>query len=435
MLVHGWGRYPIVESDCQAPGDKHSLKNTLANREPGAGLIARGAGRSYGDSAIAESILETRYLDNFIEFDHVNGLLKCEAGVGIADVLKTIVPKGWFLPVVPGTRFPTIGGAVAADVHGKNHHLDGCFSEFVLEFDLLTAGGEIFSCSRSNNPEIFRATCGGMGLTGIILSITLQLKQIPSTYLRESTLVASNLEQVFELFEEHSNVPYSVAWLDCVATNAKQGRSIVSLGEFENDGTHQDKPATNISIPFHTPGLLLNRHSISAFNMAYFNLKKHGKNNKQVHFNDYFFPLDGIKNWNRLYGKKGLIQYQFLLPLETAKEGIKHVLSRLKSSGNFSFLSVLKKFGKANENWLSFPFPGYTLTLDFKFQERLLPFLDELDKVIIDHGGRLYLAKDSRMSKETFQKCYPRWQDFVEVKQLVDPDRIFVSHQSSRLGL
>jgi FAD/FMN-containing dehydrogenase len=438
MLIQGWGRYPSKLAEYCEPAGLDELRKQIASLESPA--IVRGAGRSYGDSALADSVISSRYLDNFVSFDEKSGILKCGAGLTIDQILTVIVPKGWFLPVVPGTKFVSVGGAIASDIHGKNHHCDGCFSEHLKSIKLLTAQGEVISCSKTRNKKYFYATCGGMGLTGIVVEASLQLKKITSPLISQRSIRTVNLEESLEQLENHENNLYSVAWLDCIAKGEQTGRSVIFLGnhiETENNKASEltaESKLLKLDTPFNSPAFMLNRWSIGLFNSAYYKLK--GKeSNRNIHCDSYFFPLDRINNWNRLYGSHGFLQYQFVIPTETAKIGIGEVMNQVTASGKGSFLSVLKKFGAANKNYLSFPTDGYTLALDFKFEKSLLPLLNKLDEIILHHGGRLYLAKDARMSEHTFKQGYTHWDKFLSVKNELDPDGVFSSLQSKRLGL
>ena len=435
MKVHGWGRYPVVEANLVEAKDLATLRNMIVDNTSTTPLIARGMGRSYGDSALADNIASSRFLDNFISFDASTGLLVCAAGVSLEQILNVAVPQGWFLPVVPGTKFVSAGGAIASDVHGKNHHVDGCFSEFVAEFSVMLASGEQVTCSRQENTELFHATCGGQGLTGIITTAALRLRKITSSFINETTQEARNLDEIFSLFEQAQDSTYSVAWLDCMAKGSNLGRSLLFLGEHATSGRLELSSERHLSVPFSAPSFLLNKYTIGAFNEFYQGVKKRQKKSRTVHFDEFFFPLDKIHNWNRLYGHRGFIQYQFVLPLATAREGISQVLNILLEKGKGSFLTVLKKFGKANNNFLSFPTEGYTLTLDFKFEPMLLNILDRLDQIVVSLGGRIYLAKDARMSEHIFKTSYPSWEKLQKVKQQVDPHNRFSSAQSRRLGI
>ncbi|MGH8466230.1 MAG: FAD-binding protein, partial [Pseudomonas sp.] len=372
-------------------------------------------------------------LDHFLGFNPETGMLRCSAGASLADILRHFTPQGWFLPVVPGTRFVTVGGAIASDVHGKNHHLDGTFGTHVDSLRLMLANGDIIECSRISNPRLFQATCGGMGLTGVIVDATVQLVRIPGSAVEQRTLRAASLDEVIVLFDANADATYSVAWLDCLARGAELGRSLLFLGEHVQDNRFAAPRHGRLTVPVNAPSLLLNRYTMGLFNRSYF--KRPIKATQRMEPGNYFFPLDGISNWNRLYGRKGFVQYQFVVPEQGAREAITKVLNHSSAAGKGSFLSVLKKFGPANDHLLSFPLQGYTLAMDFKWERNLLPLLDELDAIVMDHGGRLYLAKDARMSEECFKRGYPRWEEFANIRAEYGADTRFNSLQSRRLGL
>jgi decaprenylphospho-beta-D-ribofuranose 2-oxidase len=432
VKVHGWGRYPVIEADIDQPRTATACRMRL---DSGISLIPRGLGRSYGDSALAEHILETRQLHHFHEFDTATGVLTCAAGVSLAEVLALIVPRGWFLAVTPGTKFVTVGGAIASDVHGKNHHLEGTFGEYVLSLRLLLGNGEIVSCSPTEHPELFRATCGGMGLTGVIVAATIRLKQVQSSSIVETILKADHLEKVVELFEANSASTYSVAWTDCLASGKALGRSLLMLGEHAEEGALEVAVNKAVTVPLDMPAVLLNRRTIAAFNTLYYQRIRRSKLTRRVSYERYFYPLDKLRNWNRLYGKPGFLQYQFALPKQSGSKGLKEILQRIASSGKGSFLAVLKAFGPANLNLLSFPIEGYTLALDFRNEPSVFPLLEDLDQRVLHYGGRLYLSKDARMSEATFKRSYVRWQEFEEVRGRFHALGHFASLQSKRLGL
>ena len=342
-------------------------------------------------------------------------------------------------PVLPGTSLVSVGGAVAADVHGKNHHRDGSFCDHLRELTLMLADGEVERCGPKLRPELHQATCGGMGLTGIILEAELQLVPIQSSMMATRSLPAANLDACFDLLDAHGGARYSVAWLDCLARGPGMGRGMVYLAEHDSGGElpsrRHSSSGASLAMPFTTPGALLNRHSLSLFNSAYYRWQRFRAGRGRQHREAYFFPLDRIRNWNRLYGAAGFLQYQFVLPTDAGRKGIAKVLRKVGEAGKGSFLSVLKKLGPANGNLLSFPLDGYTLALDFKREASLFPLLEELDAIVLDHGGRIYLAKDARMGETVFKAGYPEWERFMEVKQQVDPAQRFRSAQSDRLGL
>jgi FAD/FMN-containing dehydrogenase len=404
----------------------------LQGRAP---LIVRGSGRSYGDSALGGQVLSTRHLDHFKAFDPATGLLTCEAGVSLDTILRTFVPRGWFLPVTPGTRFVTVGGAIASDVHGKNHHGDGTFGLHVRSIEMLLGNGETVTASPAENTDLFHATCGGMGLTGVILSTTVQLKPIGASDIIETTIKAPSLNAVLHAFDAHAASTYSVAWIDCLARGGSLGRSLLMLGEHATDGLLTVQPPRALPVPFDMPAGLLNRASVQAFNTLYYGRVRQACSTRRIPFEPFFYPLDAITDWNRLYGKPGFVQYQFVLPKAAGVAGLREVLERIAQSGRGSFLAVLKVFGKANANPLSFPIEGYTLALDFKAEPAVFELLDVLDRIVLHHGGRLYLTKDARMTEATFKAGYPLWPEFEAVRARWHAHGKFASNQSIRLGL
>ncbi|HEY9490102.1 MAG TPA: FAD-binding oxidoreductase, partial [Chryseosolibacter sp.] len=334
----------------------------------------------------------------------------------------------------------TVGGAVASDVHGKNHHVDGSFSRHIVSMTVLTGSGENLVCSSSNHADLFWATCGGMGLTGIILDVKFQLKHINTAFIRQKQIKARNLGEIMGLFEENMDSTYSVAWIDCLKRGNSFGRSILILGEHatvdevKKEKFLEPKEKALLTVPFYFPSFVLNGLSVKIFNNLYYakNLKRVQEN--VVHYDKFYYPLDSILNWNRIYGKKGFIQYQFVLPLGTGLNGLSDILKRISHRGTGSFLAVLKLFGE-QDNLISFPMRGYTLALDFPIRPGLFEFLDELDKIVADYGGRLYLSKDARMKKEIFWKTYPHAPEFKKILKIYDPQDRFVSRLSERLML
>lgn len=432
MLTHGWGRYPRHAAQLVQP---QSVRDAIQQLGEHGSLLGRGMGRSYGDSALADALISTRHLNRLHSFDGQTGRLACAAGISLAELLDVFVPRGWFLPITPGTKFVSVGGAVASDVHGKNHHVHGCFSECVESIELLLADGSQVICSRSERTVLFHATCGGMGLTGLIVTVTLRLLRIESAYIQQTTYKAANLEEALQLFETHSASTYSVAWIDCLASGAALGRSLLMVGEHARDGQLLLPPKRALSVPVDMPAALLNRYSVQAFNELYYQRIRKAESKQRVSFESFFYPLDGIQQWNRLYGQQGFVQYQFVIPKAAGLQGMRAILERISASHRGSFLAVLKTFGAANHNLLSFPIEGYTLALDFKLEAGLLELLDELDSMVLAHGGRLYLAKDARMSEATFKQSQPNWQQFQEVRAQYGALGKFASLQSRRLGL
>ncbi len=432
MKVHGWGRYPIIEAQLLLPKTNSELSSLIQTNED---LIARGLGRSYGDSASNSLIIEMTRFNKCIEFNEVTGVLTCESGVSIEQILQLIVPKGWFMPVTPGTSKVTIGGAIASDVHGKNHHLSGTFSQFILMIKLMLGTGEIVSVSRNCYSDLFRATCGGMGLTGVIVSATIQLKRIKSSQIRQITVKAKCLDELCDKFDFFSSSTYSVAWIDCLAFGKRLGRSLLMLGEHIEDGELDLCESKKIDIPVNMPLIFLNKYTVKAFNFSYYHKSIKKKSVHILKLESYFYPLDKISNWNRLYGQNGFLQYQFVLPSDGGLAGLKKILSVIANSGQGSFLAVLKKFGHANDNYLSFPIEGYTLALDFRMSAHNIKLIGELDAMVVDVGGRSYLTKDALMSEGVFKKTYPSWIEFEEVRAKYGALGKFSSCQSKRLGL
>ena len=400
--VSNWGNFPTVEKEVKSEESYSKIKNYIANNNE---IIARGNGRCYGDSSLAEHIFSTKKLNKFISFDRINGILECEAGVLLSDILEISVPQSYFLYVTPGTKFITVGGAIASNIHGKNHHLEGSFCEFVKEFTLMNERSEILKCSRSENPDLFWATIGGMGLTGIILSAKFQLKKIETSYIRQESIKAENLDDIFNLFEESKNWTYTVAWIDCLQKGKNIGRSIMMRGEhaFLNELTQRftEKPLEikrkfSPTIPFFFPNFALNNLTVKIFNYFFYEKQRVKFLKNIIDYETFFYPLDAIKDWNKIYGKSGFIQYQLVIPKENSKEGMRKILETIAKSGNGSFLAVLKLFGKSNpEAYNSFPIEGYTLALDFKVNKKLKNLVSKLDDIVENYGGRIYLAKDS----------------------------------------
>jgi decaprenylphospho-beta-D-ribofuranose 2-oxidase len=432
MKIYGWGRYPTIDAQVLLPQTQSVCVDLLKANEI---VLPRGLGRSYGDSANSSSVIQSVYLDHFIEFDETTGVLTCEAGVSIREILQLIVPKGWFVPVTPGSSFVTIGGAIASDVHGKNHHLSGTFSEHLLSFDLLLGTGGVVRVTKDSYPDLFRATCGGMGLTGMILSASIQLKPISSSQIHQTTIKASCLEAVCEQFEVNHASTYSVAWIDCLTSGKQLGRSLLMLGEHSQDGTLELGKKKSLNMPIDMPSLILNHYSIKAFNSLYYHRIFSKTKTELVSFEPYFYPLDAIGNWNRLYGKAGFVQYQFVLPKAVGVKGLRQILEVIVKSGKGSFLAVLKAFGTANQNFLSFPIEGYTLALDFKMSEETVQLMKLLDSMLVEMGGRIYLTKDALMTEASFKRTYPQWEQFEEVRAKYGAIGKFASSQSKRLGL
>ena len=405
--VTNWGNFPVVEKEIKSEDSIEKIKDFVRNNNE---VIARGNGRCYGDASLSEHIFSTKRLNKFISFDRLNGVIECESGVLLSEILEVIVPQGYFLYVTPGTKFISVGGAIASDVHGKNHHAEGCFSEYVEEFSLLNENSEVITCSRTQNEDKFWATIGGMGLTGIILSAKFKLKNIETAYIRQESIKAENLDEIFKLFDESESWTYNVAWIDCLQTGKNIGRSIMMRGEHafkhELPKKFQQNPLRLKQkfipkVPFYFPDFMLNKWSVKLFNYLYYSKQQKKEVKNFVDYETFFYPLDVVNDWNKIYGKKGFIQYQMVIPKEKGKAGMKKILETIAKSGNGSFLAVLKLFGKENPlAYNSFPLEGYTLALDFKVNPKLAKLVSDLDEIVEEFGGRIYLTKDS-MSKSS----------------------------------
>ena len=430
-VIRSWGNYPIVKSNSVLINKMTDIQKSILKDN----IIPFGNGRSYGDSALSKNIILLKKYKSIISFDKKRGIIEAHSGALLSDIINLAVPKGWFPKTVPGTKLITIGGAIASDIHGKNHHSFGTFSESLISFNLLLPNGKIINCSKKINSDLYKATCGGMGLTGIILDAKFNLKKINSIYINQKTIISKNLKETFESFEKYSNYPYSVAWIDCLSGGKNLGRSLLMVGDFCNDGNLKMKNKPKINIPFYFPSFALNKLTVKIFNFLFFYKAFLGNKNKKVSLENFFFPLDSIRNWNRIYGKKGFTQYQFILPKSSSFEGLSEILKEITKSGKGSFLAVLKLYGSKNENYLSFPLEGYSLALDFKIEPGIFELLDKLDKIVVKHKGRIYLSKDVRVKKEVFEQGYPDLDKFREIRKNYSMDKKFKSLQSERLGL
>lgn len=444
LPLSGWGRFGFVTSPAYRPESWRGLEDLVASA-PERTLLARGLGRSYGDSALNAdgAVVLTERLGRILGFDEDGHTVTCEGGTSLARLLAFLVPRGFFLPVVPGTRFVTIGGALAADVHGKNHHVDGAIGRHVEELALLTASGETLLCSPSQNPEAFDATIGGMGLTGFILSARLRVLPIETPLIRVVKRRAKDLDGLLSLlYEEERLSRYSVAWVDGLAQGRSLGRGVLIRGDHS---PLADLPRGAVArgairetagpaVPFDAPPFLLGPSSIALFNAFYFAAGRDATG--FAGFPSFFFPLDSVGAWNRLYGRRGFVQYQALLPREASVEGCRRILEEISRERASSFLAVLKTTGDAGRGLLSFPRPGVTLALDVpNVGAHLRPLARRLDEIVLKAGGRLYLAKDSLTDATTFAEMYPRVGEFRAIQRRLDPRGRLSSDQALRLGL
>lgn len=417
-----WGRYPKA---------RHLVRRLRWKDEPlplgpaDPPVLPFGLGRSYGDSCLNDGgvLLTTRDLNRLIDFNPGTGVLRAEAGASLEEVLSFAVPRGFFLPVTPGTKFVTLGGAIANDVHGKNHHRVGTFGRFVTRFELLRSDGSRLVCSPTENPELFAATIGGLGLTGLITWVELTLRRIDNPWIDGETIRFDDLDAFFQLSEEsEARFEYTVAWVDCIARGRELGRGIFIRGNHAPADVPLPRPhrGLKLTVPFTFPELALNPLTMKAMNTAYFHLHPRGRRSEVVHYEPFFYPLDGVLEWNRAYGARGLLQYQCVVPTGDGSRAIRSVLERIAAAGSASFLAVLKTFGDVpSPGLMSFPRPGVTLALDFPNNgASTFALLDELDVLVRECGGALYPAKDARMSPANFRTFFPQWQAF---SRHVDP--------------
>ncbi|MAJ58869.1 MAG: hypothetical protein CBC48_02235 [bacterium TMED88] len=441
----GWGLAPKQSCVVFRPEREEQIRKIIAEA-PTPTVLSRGMGRSYGDAALNQDggiILHERF-DHFLDLDKDTGILTCEAGLTLSEIIDLVVPHGFFLPVTPGTQFVSIGGAIAADVHGKNHHLDGTISGQLIDFRLITGDAQIHNCSRSENADLFWATLGGLGLTGCIIQARLQLRRVESAWMTQQTIKCPDLESLLQrTFEEDDQYEYSVAWVDCLARGRSMGRSILLRA---NSAPIRDLPQ-NISaapytlprvvrptVPFNLPSVVLNPLNMRIFNQLFW--MNHPDRNIPVPLRQYFYPLDRVRQWNRVYGDPGVSQYQFVLPLESCSEGIQEILETVTESRGASFLAVLKKMGPANESPLSFPIEGASMALDFPNRKRdLKSLLERLDRIVVRHGGRVYLAKDSSLGAWAVPEMYPGLARFQEIQRKHDPNERISSSLARRLNL
>lgn len=416
-----WGRFPKATHEVV----RFRWRDMALPTDSGKSMLAFGNGRSYGDCCLNDLgiLIDARGLDRFIAFDEGTGTLRCEAGVLLSEILERVVPRGWFLPVSPGTQFVTVAGAMANDVHGKNHHRAGTFGRHVRRFELLRSDGTRLQCSPDENAEWFRASIGGLGLTGLVTWVEIQLKAIPGTQIEQEVIRYGRLEDFFRLSRESdASFEYTVAWIDCSARGASFGRGLFIRGNHAEGGGNKigNAPVVRLSIPLDLPFALFNGLSLRLFNSLYYRKQLQERRRSTVRYATFFYPLDAIGAWNRIYGSKGLLQYQCVVPHHDAEAAISEILAQIAAAGTGSFLAVLKVFGDlVSPGMLSFPRPGATLALDFpNLGQRTFDLLDRLDAITMAAQGALYPAKDARMSAAAFQRSFPNWR---ELTAFIDP--------------
>ena len=432
--VAGWGRHPVCRAAVARP---ERLRLPRAGR-----VLPRGLGRSYGDAAVPASaqtlVLETVRADRILAFEPSTGALTCEAGLSLAEILRVFVPRGWFTPVSPGTKFVTLGGCVASDVHGKNHHRDGSFGGFVSRLVLETADGRLVECGPDRERELFLATVGGMGLTGLITEATIRLKPIETPWMFVETEPAAGLTEMLDrLRHSGKDWPYTVGWIDCLATGSGLGRGIVIRGRHasrdEAPGLRL-RESTARAVPFDGPAWLLSPTLMRAFNTAYYQIQCRRTGGRFVSQDAFFYPLDSLRDWNRLYGRHGFLQYQCVVPRAAGAPVLSEMLDCLSRAGAASFLAVIKDFGPESDAYLSFPLEGTTLALDLPYRGPATEALvHQLNATVIRAGGRIYLAKDAATRREDFERMVPRLPEWRRVRDRWDPEHRFGSALSARL--
>lgn len=418
--VLSWGRYPkVAHQYVHKPAWNDEVPEILKSAAPGS-LLPYGLGRSYGDSCLnaGRELIDCRRLNRFLGFDESTGILRCEAGVSLSEIIDTFLPRGWFLPVTPGTRFVTIGGAIANDVHGKNHHQSGTFGAHVRQIALHRSNDGLVICNADRNFDMLQATIGGLGLTGIIAWADIQLRPVAGPWIDSASIPFQSLNAFLDLSRESNDrFEYTVAWLDCFA--GKNLRGIFFRGNHSTARENKCHPKRGPKLPFAMPACALNRYSIKAFNTAYYLSHSFARSTKRIPYDSFFYPLDSIRQWNLLYSRQGFLQYQCVIP-EANLAAFEELLDLIARSGMGSFLGVLKQFGSTPPaGMLSFPRPGLTLALDFAMRgERTLKLMRSLDEVVLQSGGAIYPAKDARMSPALFEASFPRWRSFLPY---VDP--------------
>ena len=448
LQLSGWGRYPRSSARVVLPEAANQLARIVDSQPT---MIARGLGRSYADQALNRGgcIAQCTRLDRYLEFRRVEaaknspayGRLRCEAGTSLSQILRDFAPRGYLPLITPGTKFVTVGGCIANDVHGKGHHIDGSFSRSVESFRILLADGRVLDVSRERHPELFWANFGGLGLLGIIVDATLRLRCVETTWFRQHAIVVEHLDELLDAFETHDATPYAVAWIDPLARGDRLGRGVLTIGDHANCAELPAKLKSRrlqvsgpprFSVPLDVPASALNPWTAKILNRVLHAVQSHGR--PYAHYEKFFYPLDAIGDWNRGYGPAGFTQYQFVIPAADGRKVMRSILQRIAASGQMPFLNVLKKLG-AEEGMLSFPMHGYTFAIDFPIQPSLPDFLQVLDDMVIDAGGRVYLGKDAFLRPESLARMYPQLERWKSVKHAFDPQCRFVSDLGRRLDL
>ena len=433
MYISGWGNNLQVNSNTIYPKNINEIIGIIKDYKS-KGILVRGMGRSYGDVALNENIISLKYIKKILELDENDGFLKCSSNVTISEINDLIISKGWFLNITPGSKFVTIGGAIANDVHGKNHHKDGSFSDYIEEFDIIKENGVIVSCSNKMNSELFHATCGGLGLTGIITNVKIKLLKINSKNIDVKIIKTNNFEQTIQKLNDLKDYKYLVAWTDTLSKK-NNGRSIIFCGEHSNDGDLNYKKQKSFKIPGLFGFFLVNSICIKIFNLFYYLFHKNNQKLKKD-INNFFYPLDTVNNWNKLYGKDGFTQVQILIKQnKNNKDLLEEIINYFSEKGFYSYLTTLKEYGEGNRNLLSFGEKGLSITLDIALGSNFSDVYKNFEKRFSSEYIKIYLAKDSFMSKVFFKNTYSNLNNFIEFQKKVNPNSTFKSKMSKRLGL
>jgi len=433
MYISGWGNNLVINSNIIYPTNINEIIRIIKNYKS-KGVLVRGMGRSYGDAALNENIISLKYYEKTLELDEKNGYLKCSSNVTISEINDLTISKGWFLNITPGSKFVSVGGAIANDVHGKNHHKDGSFSDYLEELDIIKENGEIITCSNKINSDLFQATCGGLGLTGIITNVKIKLLKIKSRNIDVKIVKTNNIEETIQKLNELKDYKYLVAWTDTLSKK-NNGRSIIFCGEHSQDGDLNYKKQKTYKIPSLVGFFIMNSICLKLFNLFYYFFHKNNQKLKKD-INNFFYPLDTIYNWNKLYGKDGFTQIQILIKQNKNCKGLLvKILNYFSEKEFYSYLTTLKEYGEGNKNYLSFGEKGLSITLDIPLKKNFSDVYKEFESKFGNENIKIYLAKDSFMSKTFFKNTYQKLDNFIELQKKINPNSTFKSKLSERLGI
>jgi decaprenylphospho-beta-D-ribofuranose 2-oxidase len=435
-LMRSWGRAHSTRSHLSHPASMESLRDALLSDNPG-GFIARGCGRSYGDVCLNDggAVADVRGLDQVAAFDSNSGDLECGAGMTIATMVQRFLPEGFMPPVCPGTSFVTLGGAIANDVHGKNHHRVGSFGDVISGFDLLTPEGRIVNVTPGSQSELFRATVGGIGLTGIITMVRMRLERVPDNGVSVTERRVRNLDEFIDsLIAAETSHTHAVGWIDSLARGSALGRGILEVAD-PFQGPLPERVPRRLRVPMDFPGWLLNRYSVATFNTLYFRRVSSRGRTRTMRLERFLFPLDALLDWNRMYGRQGFYQFQCVVPHAAAREALVRLMDCATGSHAASFLAVIKTLSRNGQGMLSFPMPGLSLALDFPRRRETVLLMHRLHDITLKYGGRVYLAKDATLTPDRFREMYPQAAEFTAVLRRVDPRGRMRSDMARRLAL